>query len=167
MSSIPVIQVVGYKNSGKTTVTCKMIRGLSNKGWKVGSIKHDAHDFEVDYPGKDTWQHREAGAIVTAINSRDKTAIMEQRGTTLQALIERIHGVDVVMVEGYKFESYPKIVILKQERDISLLSETSGIIAIASWFTLQHETIPVVRHDDYEAMLEIVIRAVEVKGEEV
>jgi molybdopterin-guanine dinucleotide biosynthesis adapter protein len=167
MSSIPVIQVVGYKNSGKTTLTCELIRGLSGKGLKVGSIKHDAHDFEVDYPGKDTWQHREAGAIVVAINSRYKTAIMEQRGTTLQDLIGRIHGVDVVMVEGYKFAGYPKIVILKDERDISLLSETTGIIAIASWFSFQHETIPVVRHDDYKTMLEIVIGQMGVKEEDV
>ena len=62
-----IIQVVGYKNSGKTTLVSELVRTLTSEGYRVGTLKHDAHDFEPDIPGKDTWQHRKAGAQVTAI----------------------------------------------------------------------------------------------------
>ncbi|MBP1933934.1 molybdopterin-guanine dinucleotide biosynthesis protein B [Ammoniphilus resinae] len=147
-----VIQIVGFKNSGKTTTTCNLIERFSALGWKVGSIKHDAHHFEIDHPGKDTWRHREAGAQVVAIASQNKTAIMKQEGTSLPDLLGQMEGMDIVLVEGYKYSKYPKIVILRNEMDISLLNETEGIFLISSWFPYQHEDIPVVSCRDYEAI---------------
>ncbi|WP_134704093.1 molybdopterin-guanine dinucleotide biosynthesis protein B [Ammoniphilus sp. YIM 78166] len=155
MDNKVVIQVVGFKNSGKTTTSCEMIRRFSQMGWKVGSVKHDAHHFEVDYPGKDTWLHREAGAEVVAITSQHKTAIMEQRTTTLTSLLERMTGIDIVIVEGYKFEHYPKVVLLRHEGDLSLLEQTSQILAIATWFPYSHPTIPVVGKDQFEPLFSI------------
>lgn len=152
-----VVQIVGFKNSGKTTTSCEMIRRLVESGWKVGSIKHDAHQFEVDYPGKDTWKHREAGASVVAITSQSKTAIMEQRPVSLQALLERIDGVDVVIVEGYKFADFPKVVIIRSKEDLHLLEETTEILAISSWFPYEHPTIPVFLKDEYEQIFHTIL----------
>jgi len=158
-----ILQVVGYKNSGKTTTSCKLIEQFVKLGWKVGSIKHDAHNFEVDYPGKDTWLHREAGASVVAISSQQKTAIMEQRATPLEELIERVQGVDIIVIEGYKFESYPKIVLLRNEGDIPLIQETSGILAISSWFPYEHPSIPVVDKDNFDNLFTIINHHVQEK----
>jgi len=149
-----VIQIVGFKNSGKTTTTCDLIKRFTALGWKVGSIKHDAHHFEVDYPGKDTWRHREAGAQVVAIASQNKTAIMRQEGTSLLHLLQQMEGLDIVLVEGYKYSKYPKVVILRNEMDIPLVNETEGIILISTWFPYHHDSIPVVACDNYEAIFE-------------
>ncbi|RKD21683.1 molybdopterin-guanine dinucleotide biosynthesis protein B [Ammoniphilus oxalaticus] len=151
-----IIQVVGYKNSGKTTTCCKIIERFVEQGWKVGSIKNDAHNFEVDHPGKDTWLHREAGASVVAITSKHKTAIMEQRPTRLEHLIERMDGIELVVIEGYKFENYPKVVLLRNESDLSLVEETTEIMAIASWFPYEHPSIPVVHIDQFPELFTII-----------
>jgi molybdopterin-guanine dinucleotide biosynthesis protein B len=151
-----VIQVIGYKNSGKTTTVCELIKRFSQLGYKVASIKHDAHHFEVDYPGKDTWMHREAGASVVAITSQEKFAIMVQQPIRLTDLIERIQDVDLVIVEGYKHNDYPKIVILKEEKDLSLLQETNHILAILTWFPYEHSNIPTFTKDDYPSLFEFI-----------
>lgn len=157
MQAKAIVQIVGFKNSGKTTTSCEMIRRLVERGYQVGSVKHDAHHFEVDYPGKDTWKHREAGASVVAITSQSKTAIMEQRSVGLQELLERIQGVDVVIVEGYKFADFPKVVIIRSEDDLHLLDETTQIIAVSSWFPYGHPTIPVCPKDDYERIFQTIL----------
>jgi molybdopterin-guanine dinucleotide biosynthesis protein B len=157
MSDKAVIQVVGFKNSGKTTITCELIKRLTETGWKVGSIKHDAHHFEVDYPGKDTWLHRLAGAQVVAITSEDKTAIMEQRTTSLTDLLARIEDVDIVIVEGYKMEGYPKVVLLREENDIKLIDQATNIVAIAAWFPFNHPTIPVVSITETDQLFTIIL----------
>jgi molybdopterin-guanine dinucleotide biosynthesis adapter protein len=155
MNATPVIQVVGYKNSGKTSITCDLIKRFSGAGVKVGSIKHDAHDFEMDHPGKDTWKHREAGAVAVAISSKDKTAFIEQYGTSLDDLVARMSHLDLIVVEGYKFSSYPKIVLLRNENDLSLLDETTNVMAVGSWIPYTHPTIPVVSIEDKDKLFEI------------
>ena len=75
---IPVISIVGGKsNSGKTTLLEKLIREAKRRGWRVATLKHDGHGFEMDQPGKDTWRHAQAGADVVAISSPHKVAILE------------------------------------------------------------------------------------------
>jgi len=151
-----VLQVVGYKNTGKTTLVCHIIKAFAEQGWKVGSIKHDAHEFEVDHEGKDTWKHREAGASVVAITSKSKTAIMENRPTSLEQLIERMHGLDLIIVEGYKSENYPKLVLVKDEPSSIITEEASNILAICSWIPLQHETLPVIDINDLESIIQLI-----------
>lgn len=86
-----VLQLVGYSNSGKTTLLTKLIPLFEQSGLRVGVVKHDGgHDFEVDQPGKDTWRYREAGATLVAITSATKTAIVDQRPTPLPELVERL-----------------------------------------------------------------------------
>ncbi|MBN6189292.1 molybdopterin-guanine dinucleotide biosynthesis protein B [Aneurinibacillus sp. BA2021] len=129
----PVIQVVGYSNSGKTTLMTKLIARLAAHGYKVGTIKHDAHDFEVDKPGKDTWKHREAGASIVSITSAKKTAIMIQEHRTVEELLPLYDGMDLVLIEGYKFAGYPKVVVLRQPAHLALLSDVTSVLAVASW----------------------------------
>jgi len=127
-----ILQVVGYKNAGKTTLACELVRHFAQRGWRVGTIKHDAHDFEPDVPGKDTWHHRQAGAYTTAIASPTRTAWSVEQTTGLDALIAAMNGqaVDLVVVEGFKTAPHAKIVLLRGADDADLL-RLPGIVAAA------------------------------------
>lgn len=127
-----VLQIVGYKNAGKTTLAAETIRRLSSLGYLVGSAKHDAHDFEPDVPGTDSWRHREAGAYLTAIASDARTAWTIERPTALDAMLDtmRANAVDVAVVEGFKAAPHPKIVLLRDEADNELLG-LANVLAVA------------------------------------
>jgi molybdopterin-guanine dinucleotide biosynthesis protein B len=144
------MQIIGFSGSGKTTLVCKLIQWLKERGITVGTIKHDAHSFEMDYPGKDTWKHREAGAKVVAISSSVRTAILEERQRTLEELIERISDVDLILVEGYKFEAYPKYLIVRHEEDLAVLDQASGIVGVITRFSYIHPNIATFSADDID-----------------
>lgn len=127
-----VLQIAGYKNSGKTTLASAVVRRLSSRGCLIGTIKHDAHEFEPDVPGTDSWKHREAGAYATAITSKARTAWTLERPTPLDALLDemRRNALDAVIVEGFKDAPYPKVVLLRDESDAGLLT-LPNIVAAA------------------------------------
>ncbi|WP_256760058.1 molybdopterin-guanine dinucleotide biosynthesis protein B [Cohnella sp. WQ 127256] len=126
-----ILQVVGYKNAGKTTLTCEIIRLLTSKGNQVGSLKHDVHHFEPDIPSKDTWQHRQAGAYVTAITSPARTAWVQERSTPIEQLVSEMEArtLDYLIIEGFKSAPYPKLVLIRKEEDLDLL-KLSNIQAV-------------------------------------
>ncbi|WP_252863303.1 molybdopterin-guanine dinucleotide biosynthesis protein B [Paenibacillus riograndensis] len=142
-SSRPAVcQFVGYKNSGKTTLLCELIPLLRKKGCTVAVIKHDGHDFEMDHEGTDTWKQRQAGAAAVAITSAARTSVTQERTSSLAELIEAFAGYDYVLVEGFKQEPYPKIVLLRREEDIPLLGEASNIVAMAVWDSIRGMELP-------------------------
>ncbi|WP_274649164.1 molybdopterin-guanine dinucleotide biosynthesis protein B [Paenibacillus humicola] len=128
-----VLQIAGYKNSGKTTLIAALVRLLKQSGLTVGTVKHDAHDFAIDTPGTDTWRHREAGADITAISSSRSSAIMRGAPESLDGLLAHMRGVDVVLVEGFKLEPYPKLVLIRRPEDAALANELKAVIAAAVW----------------------------------
>ncbi|WP_019910778.1 molybdopterin-guanine dinucleotide biosynthesis protein B [Paenibacillus sp. HW567] len=134
-ASPAVCQIVGYKNSGKTTLICGLIPLLRRKGCTVAVIKHDGHDFDMDHEGTDTWKQRQAGASAVAITSGKRTATIEERASSLAELIAAFADYDYVLVEGFKQEPYPKIGLIRREADVSLLNEVSNLSAIAFWST--------------------------------
>lgn len=109
-----IIQVVGFKNAGKTTLIEYFIKRFIEEEWKVAAIKHDVHGFHMDKSGTDTWKMQQAGADVTAITSPMKTAVLYQNPLSLQELLQHVKDVDVVLVEGFKSENYPKMVLVQQ-----------------------------------------------------
>lgn len=154
-----VIQLVGYSNSGKTTLLTKLIPLLERSGIRVGVIKHDGgHDFEWDQPGKDTWRYREAGASLVAITSKTKTAIVEQRPTQLAVLVERLTqaGADLILVEGFKRESYPKLVVLRKSEDQELLQLVTHVCGIVSWGAIEQTELPHFDINDIEAIVSFI-----------
>lgn len=136
-SSPAVCQIVGYKNSGKTTLICDLIPLLRESGCSVAVIKHDGHEFEIDHEGTDTWKQRQAGASAVAITSGARTSVIQERGSSLAELIESFAEYDFVLVEGFKQERYPKIVLIRSEEDLNILNGTSHIIAAAIWDSIQ------------------------------
>lgn len=159
-----VLQVVGLKNAGKTTLVCKLVEALSDLGYEVGTVKHDAHRFEIDHEGKDTWRHREAGARRVAISSEreGRTCYIEQRYTPLDGILERMADMDYVVVEGFKSERYPKLVIVRHPEHLELLHRVSPVLAVASWLPEEEIRsaagclVPVYGINDVEAMLKLV-----------
>lgn len=139
----PVVQVVGYKKSGKTTLVCELINQYTAQGLRVGSAKHDAHQLRFDGTGTDTWKHCQAGSQITAVTSADQTVIFKQTSSQLQDLIQWMNEMDLVIVEGFKHEPYPKVVMIKHDEDKRLLTELTHVIAVVSWIPLEDMGVPV------------------------
>lgn len=133
LSKPAVCQIVGYKNRGKTSLVCALIPLLKQGGKRVAVIKHDRHEYDMDHPGTDTWKQRQAGAMAVAITSPARTSVIEERGCSLSELIKGFSGYDYVLVEGFKQEAYPKIVLVRRPEDLELLQNTRNIAAIAAW----------------------------------
>jgi len=137
---VNVIGIVGWKNSGKTTLASALIRELSGRGLTVNSIKHAHHMVDVDQPGTDSYKHREAGAREVILAGGQRFAIMhELRGVkepTLDELLRRLGPCDWVVVEGFKTHAHPKIEVHRQESSRSpLYREDASIIAVATDYT--------------------------------
>jgi molybdopterin-guanine dinucleotide biosynthesis protein MobB len=129
---LPVIGVCGFKKSGKTTMVEKLASALSRSGLRVGFIKHDAHSFEMDIPGKDTFKIFEAGACFSAINNQKHGAIhfREQKPEFyLGAFLSLLRENDIVLVEGYKRKSWPKLWLSKNNFHSDCPAEVENVIA--------------------------------------
>ena len=111
MGSIPVYSIVAFSGTGKTTLLERLVAEMKSRGLAVAAIKHDAHGFDVDREGKDSWRFTNAGADVTALVSGDRAAIIENRPVPIEDLVGRITGVDMVFIEGHKYGAWPKIAV--------------------------------------------------------
>jgi molybdopterin-guanine dinucleotide biosynthesis protein B len=130
----PVISFVAKSGSGKTTLLEKVIKRLKEHGIRLAVIKHDAHQFDMDKPGKDTWRLTQAGADITAISSPAKVAVIEKVGEEkqLDEIIGMISTVDLVLTEGFKQGNKPKIEVFRSAAHKNLLCNAGELLAIAS-----------------------------------
>lgn len=129
-----IIQIVGYKNTGKTTMTAAIIEHFFSMGLKVAAIKHDGHDhFEMDQEGTDSYRFGEAGASAVIVMSEKRTAIMERQATRLEDMLSHLSGYDWIVIEGFKEASYPKFVMVREEKDLNLIDRLEGVVGMISW----------------------------------
>ena len=133
---IPIISIVGKSDSGKTTLIEKLVPELSQRGYRVATVKHDMHGFEVDREGKDSWRHKQAGAHTVVISSPQKLALIRdvEKDLTLGEIRGKwIQDVDLILSEGYKRDVQPKIEIFRKEKHKKLLcTKKDNLIAIVS-----------------------------------
>jgi len=129
---VPVITFVGLSGTGKTTFLEKLIPELKRRGLRLAVLKHDVHHFEMDKPGKDTYRFTAAGADVVAISGREQFAMIEtpESELTLREILTRLPEVDLVLTEGYKRNSYPKIEIHRAALGRPLLSSPEELLAV-------------------------------------
>ncbi|MDT0123266.1 molybdopterin-guanine dinucleotide biosynthesis protein B [Paenibacillus sp. RRE4] len=129
-----IIQVVGYKNTGKTTMTAALIAGIASRGLKVAAIKHDGHDhFEMDQEGTDSYQFGKAGATAVAVMSQKRTAIIKQHNTRLDDMLIQFSDYDWIVIEGFKDAPYPKLVMVREEDDLTLICKLQQVVGIVFW----------------------------------
>jgi molybdopterin-guanine dinucleotide biosynthesis protein B len=131
---VPIVSIVGKSGSGKTTLLEGLIRELRRRGYRVGTIKHDAHAFEIDRPGTDTWRHAQAGSDHVVISSPQRVASIRrvEREQRLDELAAGMLDVDIVLTEGYRRGNAPKIEVSRRERSGTLLCQPDELIALAS-----------------------------------
>ena len=136
MPMIPIISIVGKSDSGKTTLIEKLVPELTRRGYRVATVKHDVHGFEVDREGKDSWRHKKAGAHTVIIASPNKVALIRDvdKDLPLDEIRNKfIHDVDLILSEGYKKDIQPKIEIFRKEKHKELLcGKEDHLIAIVS-----------------------------------
>ena len=134
MEKPPIVTFVGKSNAGKTTYLEKLIKELKNRNIKVGTIKHDAHGFEMDKPGKDTWRHAQAGADTVIISSPAKVAVIKktEHEMNLDQIAEFVLDMDIILTEGYKRSANPKIEINRRDHSSELLCGPDELIALVS-----------------------------------
>jgi molybdopterin-guanine dinucleotide biosynthesis protein B len=133
---IPIVSIVGKSDSGKTTLIEKLVPELTQRGYRIATVKHDTHGFEVDQEGKDSWRHKQAGAHTVVISSPQKVALIRdvEKDLTLEEIRGKlIQDVDLILSEGYKKDIQPKIEIFRKEKHKELLcTKEDNLIAIVS-----------------------------------
>lgn len=157
-----VFGIAGYKNSGKTTLVVDLVRLLTDKGFKVATLKHAHHAFDIDHPGKDSYLHREAGASEVLIVSAKRMAhICEYDAADepdFDAALERFGDVDLVLVEGYKHGSHPRLELRRSGVDApELAGGDSGICAIVCDTDVPDAPVPVLPRSDVAAIAAFIL----------
>jgi len=160
----PLFGVVGWKNSGKTTLMARLIGELAGRGYAVSVIKHAHAEFEIDRPGRDSFKLREAGACQVALSSPKRFALMRELGDAPERSFAEVLAYagpcDLVLVEGFKREAFPKIEIRREgaaSRE-PLHGTFPEIVAVASDRPeTDKETLPVFQLDDIAAMADFIV----------
>jgi molybdopterin-guanine dinucleotide biosynthesis protein B len=139
-----VLQVVGYQNSGKTTFVVDYIKAAVKQDLKIGTIKHHGHSgaIKLDDQQKDSGKHRQAGAHVSVIEGNGAFVLTSDKLSLslpqLLSLYRQFH-LDVIVVEGFKSESFPKVVLIRSKEDLQILDELLNICCIIASFQLPKE----------------------------
>nr|WP_099558914.1 molybdopterin-guanine dinucleotide biosynthesis protein B [Hartmannibacter diazotrophicus] len=135
---MPVIGVAGWKNSGKTTLVVRLVSELVSRGFRVSTVKHAHHKFDIDHEGTDSWRHREAGAKeVCLVSTRRVASQLELRGDPEPPLGDILAGLaptDIIIAEGFKESPIPKIEIrrLEAKSHDPLVDAVPNVVAIVA-----------------------------------
>jgi molybdopterin-guanine dinucleotide biosynthesis protein B len=157
-----IIGLAGWSGSGKTTLITKLIPRLIERGISVSTLKHAHHGFDLDQPGKDSFMHRAAGATEVIISSAKRWAILhelrDEPEWDLAVLVGKMSPVDLVLVEGFKRDKFPKLEIHRAANGKPLIQpEDPYIVAIASDVALPAAKVPVIDLNGIEMIADLLI----------
>jgi molybdopterin-guanine dinucleotide biosynthesis protein B len=158
-----IIGLAGWSGSGKTTLIKKLIPSLIARGSSVSTLKHAHHGFDLDQPGKDSFFHRTAGATEVIISSARRWAVLhelrEEPEWDLPALVAKMSPVDLVLVEGFKRDAFPKLEIHRAANGKPLIHpDDPHIVAIAADIALPQAKIPVIDLNNVEAIADLLLK---------
>jgi molybdopterin-guanine dinucleotide biosynthesis protein B len=161
-----LLGIAGYKNSGKTTLVERLVRELCARGYRVSTVKHAHHGFDVDQEGRDSWRHRQAGASEVAVVSAKRWALVhELKGEPeprLEEILAKMAPCDLILTEGYKAEGHAKIEV----RDVALghpelARHDRSVIAVAASGPVGDSPVPVFDRDNIAGLAEFIIGRLE------
>jgi molybdopterin-guanine dinucleotide biosynthesis protein B len=161
-----LLGIVGFKNAGKTTLTERLVSELTVRRYRISTVKHAHHAFDIDQEGRDSWRHRQAGASEVAIVSANRWALVhELRGVlepTLHEIVSKLAPCDLVLTEGYKWEKHPKIEV----RNVALAHpELAGkdptVIAIAANGVIENAPVPVFDRENVTSIADFIVARME------
>ena len=156
---IPVVSVVGKSDSGKTTLMERLIRGLADRGYRVGTVKHHVHDFDIDVPGKDSWRHAKAGAAVSLVSAPSKlgmTRVMDHEAS-LEELLACAGDVDILLTEGYRRAGNVRIEISRRARSTELVCEPGELFALVTDNDeIEAPRVPAFGLDEVEPLVDLI-----------
>lgn len=157
-----VIGVAGFKNAGKTTLVERLVRELTSRGYRVSTVKHAHHSFDIDHEGRDSFRHRHAGASEVAVISGQRWAIIHELRNeaepSFDTILAKLAPSDLVIVEGYKHGSHDKIEVRNLDLDHPKLArDDPTIVAIAANGTVEDAEIPVFDRDHVAALADFII----------
>lgn len=159
-TDIPIVCFVAARSgTGKTTFLEKLIKEIVSKGYDVGTIKSDAHGFEMDKPGKDSWRFAQAGSKATAIIGPDKFALIQK--TTVKRDLEEVaalmEDVDIILVEGYKFSDRPRFEVVRSEMGTEIVSPLEHLMGIITDVKDLFVPVPIFDLNDVQGVAELII----------
>ncbi|MBL8671130.1 MAG: molybdopterin-guanine dinucleotide biosynthesis protein B [Alphaproteobacteria bacterium] len=157
-----IFGLAGWSGSGKTTLVVKLIPELVGRGYRVSTLKHAHHEFDIDQPGKDSYEHRRAGATEVMVSSLNRWALMhEHRGApepSIAELLPRLSPVDLLLVEGFKREGHDKIEVHRPSVGKPLLCrDDPKVVAVASDVPLGNLPVPRLDLDDVAAIADFIL----------
>ena len=156
-----IIGVAGFKNAGKTTLVERLVAELTGRGYKVSTIKHAHHSFDIDHEGRDSFRHRKAGASQVAVVSQHRWAIIDELRDepepSLKDMLARLDPCDLVIVEGYKRDDHEKIEVRNVDSsNPRLVDEDETIVAVAASGPVDDCPVAVYDRDDIFALADFI-----------
>jgi molybdopterin-guanine dinucleotide biosynthesis protein B len=157
-----IFGLAGWSGSGKTTLMVGLLPELVARGLTVSTMKHAHHTFDIDRPGKDSYEHRAAGASEVMVTSARRWALMHEfKGAPeppMDELIARMNPVDLLLIEGFKAHEHDKLEVFRREVGKPLLClEDARVVAVASDGEVPEASVPVIDLDDVAAIADFVI----------
>jgi len=155
-----IVSFIGRSNSGKTTLIERVIPELTRAGYRVATVKHAGHGFELDTEGKDSWRHKKAGASTVVVISKGSLAMFADVSDEMK--VEEVRDrfldgqIDLIIAEGWKSEGYPKIAVVREQLD-ELNVSLDGLLGIVSMKPIEGP-IPCLDRDDIAGVAALIIR---------
>lgn len=159
--AIPIIGFAGFSGSGKTTLIEKLIPALKERGVRTAVIKHDAHGLKFDCNGKDSARFASAGADYSIVNGPGQTAIFIQHQLTVEEAAAKISNVDLILIEGYKYGSFPQIGVSRKENGKDFPLEIAHYKALVTDREIRNPPVPLFGFGDIDAIADFLIEMIE------
>ena len=164
-----IFGLAGWSGSGKTTLLIRLIPAMIDRGISVSTIKHAHHRFDIDTPGKDSYEHRRAGATEVMVTSADRWALMHENHDhgepDMDALVARMSHVDLLLVEGFKSYPHDKLEVHRPAVGKPLLAtKDDSIVAIASDAKLSDISISVLDLDNIAGIADFIVTHCKLSG---